>query len=40
MGMKQDRLEVKLDDRFDQLINCIKDLGKAPEQREKKKCIF
>ena len=28
-------MEVKLDERFDQLISCIKELRRAPEQRDK-----
>ena len=28
-------MEVKLDERFDQLISCIKDLRRAPEQGDK-----
>ncbi|KAE8008453.1 hypothetical protein FH972_004964 [Carpinus fangiana] len=34
MEVKQDRLEVKWDERFDQLLSCMKELKRAPEQSD------
>ncbi|KAB8340724.1 hypothetical protein FH972_022287 [Carpinus fangiana] len=35
MNKRQDRLEVKLDERFDQLLSYMKEFTRTPEQKEK-----